>query len=91
MCGSVGVGGSLLSVLTQFFSNRSVIACRGELFLVQICQSGVSVKVVSHGVYIFFGSALEQFFGLAVEHTAELFSTMKNKLYGCLVAVAILR
>ena len=67
---SVGVGGSVLSVLTQFLSNRSqyvvVDGCRSKLFNV---VSGVPQ-----------GSVLgPQLFLL---YTAELFSIVENKLYG---------
>ena len=67
---SVGVGGSVLSVLTQFLSNRSqyvvVDGCRSEL-----------VDVVSRVPQ---GSVLgPQLFLL---YTAELFSIVENKLYG---------
>ena len=68
---SVGVGGSVLSVLTQFLSNRSqyvvVDGCRGKL-----------VNVVS-GVHQ--GSVLgPQLFLLC---NAELCSVVENMLFGC--------
>ena len=78
---SVGVGGSLLSVLTQFLSNRSqyvvVDGCRSKLVNV---MSGVPQ-----------GSVLGP--PLFLLYTAELFSIVENKLYGyaddsTLVAVA---
>ena len=67
---SVGVGGSVLSVLTQFLSNRS------QYVVVDGCRSKL-VNVVS-GVPL--GSVLgPQLFLL---YTAELFSIVENKLYG---------
>ena len=67
---SAGVGGSVLSVLTQFLSNRS------QYVMVDACHSKL-VKVVS-GVCQ--GSVLgPQLFLL---YTAELFSIVENKLYG---------
>ena len=67
---SVGVGGSVLSVLTQFLSNRS------QYVVVDGCRKKL-VNVVS-GVPQ--GSILgPQLFLL---HTAELFSIVENKLFG---------
>ena len=67
---SVGVGGSVLSVLTRFLSNRS------QYVVVDGCRSKL-VNVVS-GVPR--GSVLgPQLFLL---HNTELFSTVENKLYG---------
>ena len=67
---SVGVGGSVLSVLTQFFSNRS------QYVVVDGCRSKL-VNVVS-GVPQ--GSVLgPQLFLL---YTADFFSIVENKLYG---------
>ena len=63
---SVGVGGSVLSVLTQFLSNRSqyvmVFGCHCKLVNV--------VSGVPHGSV------------LCLLYTAELFSVVENKLYG---------
>ena len=67
---SVGVGGSVLFVLTQFLSNRS------QHGMVNGCHSKL-VKVVS-GVPQ--GSVLG--LQLFLLYTAELFSIMENKLYG---------
>ena len=67
---SVGVGGSVLSVLTQFFSNRL------QYVVVEGCRSKL-VNVVSGMPQ---GSVLgPQLFLL---HTEELFSIVENKLYG---------
>ena len=67
---SVGVGGSVLSFLTQFLSNRSqyvvVDGCRSKLVNV---MSGVPQG----------GVLGPQLFLL---YTAELFSIVENKLYG---------
>ena len=67
---SVGVGGSVLSVLTQFLSNRS------QYDVVDGCCSKL-VNVVS-------GVPQESVLGplLFLLHTAELFSVVENKLYG---------
>ena len=67
---SVGIGGSMLSVLTQFLSNRS------QHILVDGCRSKL-VKVVSGAQQ---GSVLCQLFFLL--YTSELFSTLENKLIG---------
>ena len=66
----MGVGGSVLSVLTQFLSNRS------QYVVVDGCRSKL-VNVVSEVPQ---GSVL----GLQVLllYTAELFSIVENKLYG---------
>ena len=66
----MGVGGSVLSVLTQFLSNRS------QYVVVDGCCSKL-VNVVS-GVPQ--GSVLG--LQLFLLHTAELFSIVENKLYG---------
>ena len=67
---SVGIGGSVLSLLTQFLSNRSqqvmVVGCRSKL-----------VNVVS-GVPQ--GSVLGPL--LFLLYLSELFSILKNKLIG---------
>ena len=66
---SLEVGGSVLSVLTQFLSNQShvvVDGCRGKL-----------INVVS-GVPL--GSVLGPL--LFLLYTTELFSVVENKLYG---------
>ena len=67
---SVRVGGSVLSVLTQFLSNRS------EYVVVDGCQSKL-VNVVS-------GVPQGSVFGsqLYLLYTTELFSIVENKLYG---------
>ena len=67
---SVGVGGSVLSVLTQFLSNQS------QYVVVDGCRSKL-VNVVS-GVPQ--GSVLSP--QLFLLYTAELFSIVENKLYG---------
>ena len=67
---SVGIGGSVLSVLTQFLSNRS------QYVLVDGCRSKL-VNVVS-GVPQ--GSVLGQL--LFLLHTSELFSILESKLIG---------
>ena len=67
---SVGVGGSVLSILTQFISNRS------QHVMVDGCQSKL-VNVVS-GVQQ--GSVLGPL--LLLLYTLELFSILKNKLIG---------
>ena len=67
---SVGVGGSVLSALTQFLSNRSqyvvVDGCRSKLVNVvsRVPQGGVL------GPHLF------------LLYTSELFSVVENKLYG---------
>ena len=67
---SVGVGGSVISVLTQFLSNRS------QYVVVDGCRSKL-INVVS-GVPQ--GSVLDP--QLFLLYTAELFSILENKLYG---------
>ena len=67
---SVGIGGSVLSVLTQFLSNRS------QYVLVNGCRSKL-VNVVS-GVPQ--GSVLGPL--LFLLYTSELFSILENKLIG---------
>ena len=67
---SVGIGGSVLSVLTQFLSNRS------QYVLVDGCRSKL-VNVMS-GVPQ--GSVLGPL--LFLLHTSELFSILENKLIG---------
>ena len=65
---SVGVGGSVLYVLTQFLSNRS------QNVVVDGCRSKL-VNVVS-------GVHQGSFFCPFLFYTAELFSIVENKLYG---------
>ena len=67
---SVGIGGSVLSVLTQFLSNRS------QFVLVDGCRSKL-VNVVS-GVPQ--GSVLDPL--LFLLYTSELFSILENKIIG---------
>ena len=67
---SVGFGGSVLSVLAQFLSNRS------QYVMLDGCRNKL-VNVVS-GVPQ--GSVLGQ--QLFLLYTAELFSIVENKLYG---------
>ena len=67
---SVGIGGSVLSVLTQFLSNRS------QYVMVDRCRSKL-VNVVS-GVPQ--GSVLGLFFFFL--YASELFSILENKLIG---------
>ena len=66
----MGVGGSVLSVMTQFLSNRS------QYVVVDGCWSKL-VNVVS-------GVRQESVLGpqLFLLYTAELFSILENKLYG---------
>ena len=69
---SVGIGGSVLSILTQFLSNRSqhviVDSCRSERELVNIV-SGVLL-----------GSVFGQL--LFLLYTSEIFFILENKLIG---------
>ena len=67
---SVGIGGSVLSILTQFLSNRS------QHVMVDGCRSKM-VKVVS-GVQQ--GSVLGPL--LVLLYTSEIFSILENKLIG---------
>ena len=67
---SVGVGGSMLSVLTQFLSNWS------QYVMVDDCHSKL-VKVVS---WVPRGNGLG--LQLYLLYTAELFSIVENKLFG---------
>ena len=67
---SVGIGGSVLSILTQFLSNRS------QRVIVDGCRSKL-VNVVS-GVPQ--GSVLDPL--LFLLYTLELFSILENKLIG---------
>ena len=67
---SVGIGGSVLSISTQFLSNRS------QHVMVDSCRS-MLVNVVS-GVPQ--GSVLGPLFSLL--YTSELFSILENKLIG---------
>ena len=66
----VGIGGSVLSILTQFLSNRS------QQVMVDGCRSKL-VNVVS-GVPQ--GNVLGPF--LFLLYTSELFSILENKLFG---------
>ena len=66
---SLGIGGSVLSVLTQFFSNRS------QYVLVDGCRSKL-VNVVS---VVPLGSVLGPL--LFLLYTSELFSILENDLY----------
>ena len=65
---SVGIGGSVLSVLTQFLSNQS------QFFLVDGCRS----KLVNVGSGVQQGSVLGPLLFLLC--TSELFSILENKL-----------
>ena len=67
---SVGVGGSVLSVLTQFLSNRS------QYVVVDGCCS----KLVNVVLVVPQGSVLGPL--LFCLYTAELFSIVQKKLYG---------
>ena len=68
---SVGIGGSVLSILTQFISNRS------QHVMVDSCRSKLVNDVVS-GVRQ--GSVLGPL--LFLLYTSELFSILENKLIG---------
>ena len=65
---SVGIGGSVLSILTQFLSNRS------QHTMVDCCQSNL-INVVS-------GISQSSVLGplLFLMYTSEFFSIMENKL-----------
>ena len=65
---SVGVGGTVLSVLTQFLSNRS------QYVVVDGCRS----KLLNMVSWVPQGSVLDLL--LFPLYTAELFSVMENKL-----------
>ena len=67
---SVGIGGSVLSILTQFLSNRS------QQVVVDGCRSKL-VNVVSE---VPLGSVLGPL--LFLLYTSELFSILENKLIG---------
>ena len=67
---SVGIGGSVLSVLTQFLSNRS------QFVLVDGCRS----KLVNVVLGVPQGSVLGPL--LFLLYTSELFSILENKLIG---------
>ena len=67
---SVGIGGSVLSVLTQFLSNRS------QYVLVDGCRS----KLVNDASGVPQGSVLGPL--LFFLYTSELFSILENKLIG---------
>ena len=67
---SVGIGGSVLSILTQFLSNQS------QQVIIDGCQSKL-VNVVSG---VLQGSVLGLL--LFLLHTLELFSILENKLIG---------
>ena len=67
---SVGIGGSVLSILTQFISNRS------QHVMVNACRSKL-VNVVSR---VSQGSVLAPL--LFLLYTSELFSILENKLIG---------
>ena len=66
----MGIGGSVLSILTQFLSNRS------QKVMVDGCRSKL-VNVVSG---VLQGSVLGPL--LYLLYTAELFSILENKLIG---------
>ena len=68
---SVGIGGSVSSILTQFLSNQS------QHVIVNRCRS----KLVDVIAAVAQGSVLSQL--LLLLHTTELFSILKNKLIGC--------
>ena len=68
--GSVGIGGSVLSLLTQFLSNRP------QHLLVDHCQSNLVNEVSG----VLQGSVLGLL--LFLLFTSDLFSIMRNKLVG---------
>ena len=65
---SVGIGGSVLSVLTQFLSNRS------QHVMVDGCQSKLVDVILGVPQYSFLGRLL------SLLYTSELFSFLENKL-----------
>ena len=67
---SVGIGGSLLSILTQFLSNRSQ----------QVIVDGFRRKLVNVVSGVPHGSVLGPL--LFLLYTSELFSILENKLIG---------
>ena len=71
---SVGIGGSVLSILTQFLSNRS------QHVMVVGCQSKLVIVVSGEPQ----GSVLCPL--LFLLYTSVLFSILENKLIGCAVA-----
>ena len=67
---SVGIGGPVLSILTQFLSNRSL----------QVIVDGCRSKLVDVVSGVPHGSVLGQL--LFLLYTLELFSSLENKLIG---------
>ena len=67
---SVGIGGSVLSILTQFLSNRSQ----------QVMVDGCQIKLVNIVTGAPQGSVLGPL--LYLPYTSELFSILENKLIG---------
>ena len=67
---SVGIGGSILSILTQFLSNRSQ----------QVMVNGCRSKLVNDVSGVPQGSVLDPL--LFLLYTSELFSILENKLIG---------
>ena len=68
--GSVGIGGSILSILTQFISNQ----------LQQVMVDGCRSKLVNVVSGVPQGSVLGQL--LFLLYSSELFSILENKLIG---------
>ena len=66
----MGIGGSVLSILTQFLSNRSQ----------QVMVDGCRSKLVNVVPRVPQGSVLGPL--LFLLYTSELFSTLENKLIG---------